>query len=248
MSLVQGRLFLSGTRGKDYPSFIESQKWFYFRQMKIFLLFLWNFEIFFKWTKGGIVDVQALDIWQHRKWRFTKQVINCLFCKSVEENWLFVHKTDIKVTLEKFWVQFWSLFHEQDQPGYWHNVQFCQNGWRISLLYCIVVSLFFFSEAFGFFTIHVSVRLSDRSPCREEQKKFHQKFSPVGLEPKTWSLLQCSTNWARQESVGQEISEVSFVCFMHHFTCWTLFISWINRARLYKDHEDSSWQLNVDLA
>ena len=28
-----------------------------------------------------------------------------------------------------------------------------------------------------------------------------------------------------KESVGQEISEVSFVCFMHHFTCWTLFIS-----------------------
>ena len=29
----------------------------------------------------------------------------------------------------------------------------------------------------------------------------------------------CSTNSARQKSVGQEISEVSFVCFMHHFTC-----------------------------
>ena len=59
---------------------------------------------------------------------------------------------------------------------------------------------------------------------------------------------QCLTNWARQESVGQEISEVSFVCFMHHFTCWTLFISRINRAWLYKGHEDSGWQLNVDLA
>ena len=35
---------------------------------------------------------------------------------------------------------------------------------------------------------------------------------------------------------------------MHHFTCWTLFISRINRAWLYKCHEDSGWQLNVDLA
>ena len=35
---------------------------------------------------------------------------------------------------------------------------------------------------------------------------------------------------------------------MHHFTCWTLFISRINRAWLYKGHEDSGWQLNVDLA
>ena len=35
---------------------------------------------------------------------------------------------------------------------------------------------------------------------------------------------------------------------MHHFTCWTLFISRINRASLYKGHEDSDWQLNVELA
>ena len=35
---------------------------------------------------------------------------------------------------------------------------------------------------------------------------------------------------------------------MHHFTCWTLFISRINRAWLYKGHENSGWQLNVDLA
>ena len=41
---------------------------------------------------------------------------------------------------------------------------------------------------------------------------------------------------------------MSFVCFMHHFACWTLSISRINRARLYKGHEDSGWQLNVDLA
>ena len=78
----------------------------------------------------------------------------------------------------------------------------------------------------SFSTIGVSVRLSDRSLHREEQKKFRQKLSPVGIETRTsGSSGQCLTNWARQESVGQEISEVSFVCFMHHFTCWTLFIS-----------------------
>ena len=35
---------------------------------------------------------------------------------------------------------------------------------------------------------------------------------------------------------------------MHHFTFWTLVISRINRACLYKGHEDSGWQLNIDLA
>ena len=35
---------------------------------------------------------------------------------------------------------------------------------------------------------------------------------------------------------------------MHHFTCWILLISKINRAWLYKDREDLGWQLNVDLA
>ena len=71
----------------------------------------------------------------------------------------------------------------------------------------------------------------------------------MGLETRNFrSSGQCLTNWARQESVGQKISEASFVCFMHHFTCWTLFISRINRAWLYKDHQDSGWQLNVDLA
>ena len=80
-----------------------------------------------------------------------------------------------------------------------------------------------------------------------KSKKIFVKNCPQwGLKPR--SSGQCLTNWARQESVGQEISEVSFVCFMHHFTCWTLFISRINRAWLYKGHKDSGWQLNVDLA
>ena len=85
----------------------------------------------------------------------------------------------------------------------------------------------------SFFTIGVSVVLSDRSLHREAQKKkIHQKLPPVGIETRTsGSSFQCLTNWARQESVGQKISEVSFVCFMHHFTCWTLFISRINKIQ-----------------
>ena len=76
-------------------------------------------------------------------------------------------------------------------------------------------------------------------------KKNCQKLPPLGIETRTsGSSGQCSTNWARKEIYGQEISEVSLVCFMHHFTCWTLFISKINRAC----HEDLGWQLNVDLA
>ena len=106
-----------------------------------------------------------------------------------------------------------------------------------------------YTTSIEFFTIGVSVRLSDRYLHRGEQKKFHQKLPPVGIETRTSrSSDQCLTNWARQESVGQEISEVSFVCFMHHFTCWTLFISRIKRAWLYKGYENSGWQLNVDLA
>ena len=92
-----------------------------------------------------------------------------------------------------------------------------------------------------FFTIGVSVRLSDRSLHGEEQKKNRQKLPPVGIKTRnSGSSGQCLTNWARQESVGQGISEVSFV-LCTAFTCWTLFIS-------RKGHEDSGWQLNVDLA
>ena len=40
----------------------------------------------------------------------------------------------------------------------------------------------------------------------------------------------------------------TFFCVMHHFTCWTLFISRINRAWLYKDLNDSHPQPKSDLA
>ena len=46
-----------------------------------------------------------------------------------------------------------------------------------------------------FFTIGVSVRLSDRSLHREEQKRFRQKLPLVGLETRTsGSSGQCLTN------------------------------------------------------
>ena len=40
----------------------------------------------------------------------------------------------------------------------------------------------------------------------------------------------------------------SFFCFMFNFACWTLFISRINRARLYIGLVDSHRQPNSDLA
>ena len=82
----------------------------------------------------------------------------------------------------------------------------------------IEIGISCYSIPIEFFTIGVSVRLSDRSLHREEQKN-SSKIVPSG----DW-------NQAGRRSVGQEISEVSLVCFMHHFTCWTLFISRINRA------------------
>ena len=46
-----------------------------------------------------------------------------------------------------------------------------------------------------FFTIGVSVRLSDRSLHREEQKKIRQKLPPVGIDTRTsGSSGQCLTN------------------------------------------------------
>ena len=81
-------------------------------------------------------------------------------------------------------------------------------------------------EAFEFFTIGVSVRLSERSLHREEQKTFVKNCPQWGLKPGPLNpeVNALPTELGRR-SAGQEISEVSFVCYMHHFTCWTLFIS-----------------------
>ena len=77
-------------------------------------------------------------------------------------------------------------------------------------------------------------------------KNIPQKLPQWGLKP--GPLDHALPTELGRRSLGQEISEVSLVCFMHHFTWWTLFISRINRAWLYKGHENSGWQLNVDLA
>ena len=54
------------------------------------------------------------------------------------------------------------------------------------------------SMAIEFFTLCISVRLSDRSLCYTEQNKFHQKFFPVGFELTTsWSSVSCSINCAK---------------------------------------------------
>ena len=67
------------------------------------------------------------------------------------------------------------------------------------------------------FNMLCQLSFSDRSLHREEQEKFRQKLPPVGIE--TWtsgSSGQCLTNWARQESGGQEISrfKVATVCWL----------------------------------
>ena len=56
---------------------------------------------------------------------------------------------------------------------------------ELSIYQLGLISLIYPIETLGFFTIHVSFRLSNRSLRIEEQKKIHQKLSPVGLEPTT---------------------------------------------------------------
>ena len=105
------------------------------------------------------------------------------------------------------------------------------------------------TDPFELFTIGVPVRLSDSPLHPEGQKKSLKNCPQWGLKPGPPDHQANALPTERgRRSVGREISEVSLVCFMHHCTCWTSFISRINRAWLYKDHEDSGWQLYVDLA
>ena len=99
---------------------------------------------------------------------------------------------------------------------------------------------------FEFFTIRVSVRLSDRSSYREEQKQIRQKFPPVGVEPRTsGSSLPHSVDCARQVGVEHQISEVSFAsCSTSHVGL--VIISGITRTGLYKGLNDSHRQQNTD--
>ena len=66
----------------------------------------------------------------------------------------------------------------------------------------------------------------------KSKKKFVKNCPQWGWKPGPPDLQAyvLPTELGRNLTVGQEISEVSFVCFMHHFICWTLFISRINRA------------------
>ena len=92
---------------------------------------------------------------------------------------------------------------------------------------------------------HISVRLSDRSEVTQHKINFVKNCPPVGFEPMTsWSSVSCSANWAREESVGDFWSELSFVsCTTSHFFC--LFLKSIEHD--FKGLGDSHPQPNSDL-
>ena len=92
-----------------------------------------------------------------------------------------------------------------------------------------------------------SVRLSDRPIVTHNKIHFVKNCPQWGLNSQP---LDNHSN-ALLTEIGRnmlEISELSFVSFLHHFTCWTLFISRINRAWLCKGLNDSYRQPNSDLA
>ena len=70
----------------------------------------------------------------------------------------------------------------------------------------------------------ISVRLSDGSEATQHKINFVKKLPPVGFEPMTsWSPVSCSANWAREESVGDFWSELSFV------SCTTSYVYFQNQ-------------------
>ena len=81
-----------------------------------------------------------------------------------------------------------------------------------------------------------------------EQNNFFSKITPCGVwthNLQIISLMLCPLCW---QGICWRSVKWSFFCFMHHFTCWTLFISGINRAWLYKGLSDSQRQPSSDLA
>ena len=89
--------------------------------------------------------------------------------------------------------------------------------------------------------------LSDYDRSYREEQKNCQKLPPVGIEPRTsGSSLQCSTDCTRQVCVAGDFW--SELCFMHHFTCWTLSSFRISIAWLYKCLNDSHRQQNSGLS
>ena len=158
--------------------------------------------------------------------------------------WANQQKIDIKIFL---WTQSkinkdprdWHILAANDQRIISHNLN--RLGWKIFGSFNNLAHLNFSRYAF------LSDYLTDLYTGKSK-KKFVTNYPQWGLKPgppdHEANALPTELGW---RSVGQKISEVSFVCFMHHFTCCTLFISRINRAWLYKGHEDSGWQLNVDI-
>ena len=104
-------------------------------------------------------------------------------------------------------------------------------------------------QTLEFFRIGVSVRLSDRSlQTRKSKKNFIKNCPQWELKPGP-SDLQAN---ALQTQLGRNLLGRRFLKWALFVSCTTshvgLCISRINRACLYKGHEDSGWQLNVDLA
>ena len=105
---------------------------------------------------------------------------------------------------------------------------------KSSILYLSDLSDFFRENPIvmhqpGFSVIHYFLP----NPASIDGEEKNKKLPLLGIELTTSRpSVQCSTDCARQESVGKEISEVSFVsCTTSHFGLWTLdFISRINRA------------------
>ena len=93
----------------------------------------------------------------------------------------------------------------------------------------------------------ISVWLSDRSEVTHHKINF-----VINCHRRVWThnlliiiLLLCQLS---QAGICWRFLKWAFFCLMHHFTCWTLFISRINRAWLYKGLNDSHLQPNSDLA
>ena len=91
----------------------------------------------------------------------------------------------------------------------------------------------------------IDTTISDRFKVTQNKINFNKNCPQWGLNLQIMTPMLWQLSWAGICWPGDFWSEL---CFMHHFTCWTLFITRINRAWLYKDLEDSGWQLNVDLA
>ena len=85
------------------------------------------------------------------------------------------------------------------------------------------------TQSIEFFTIRISVRLSDRFKVTQHKLNFVKNCPQWGLksQPPDHQSDALITELARNLL---EISKVSFLLFHAHFTCWTMFISRINRA------------------